>query len=200
MANGARNSEYIDTVLMDLLKVYDCIPHDLLIAKLEAYGSDETSLHLLRDYLSNRKQRTKISSSFSDSWDIICGIPQELILGPLLFNMFINDMLLFISKSGKCNFADDNTLSSYRKMLGEILHNLKFDLGHILKWFKVNSLKPNPGKFQFMILGTNTDIKVNLFLDGKKIGKPQEVVLVRITIDDKLSFKIHIENICRKAK
>ena len=200
MANGARNSEYIGTVLMDLLKVYDCIPHDLLIAKLEVYGSDETSLHLLRDYLSNRKQRTKISSSFSDSWDIICGIPQELILGPLLFNMFINDMLLFISKSGKCNFADDNTLSSYRKMLGEILHNLKFDLGHILKWFKVNSLKPNPGKFQFMILGTNTDIKVNLFLDGKKIGKPQEVVLVRITIDDKLSFKIHIENICRKAK
>ena len=51
MANGARNSEYIGTVLMDLLKVYDCIPHDLLIAKLEAYGFDETSLHLLRNYL-----------------------------------------------------------------------------------------------------------------------------------------------------
>ena len=80
------------------------------------------------------------------------------------------------------------------------MHNLKFDLGHILKWFKVNSLKPNPGKFQFMILGTNTDIKVNLFLDGNKIEKPQEVVLVRMAIDDKLSFKMHIGNICRKAK
>ena len=74
------------------------------------------------------------------------------------------------------------------------------DLGHTLKWFKVNSLKPNPGKFQFMILETNTDIKVNLFLDGNKIVKSQEVVLLGMTIYDKLSFKTHIENICRKAK
>ena len=65
---------------------------------------------------------------------------------------------------------------------------LKFYLGHILKWFKVSSLKPNPGKFQFMILRRNTDIKVNLFLDGNKIEKTQEVVLLEITIDDKLSF------------
>ena len=85
-------------------------------------------------------------------------------------------------------------------MLGDILHNLKFDLGHILKWFKANSLKPNSGKFQFMILGTNTDIKVSLFLDENKIEKSQEVVLLGITIDDKLNFKTHIENICRKAK
>ena len=85
-------------------------------------------------------------------------------------------------------------------MLGDILHNLKFDLGHILKWFKVNSLKPNPGKFQFMILGINTDIKVNLFLEGNKIVKSHEIVLLGKTIDDKLSFKTHIENTCRKVK
>ena len=85
-------------------------------------------------------------------------------------------------------------------MLGNILRNLKFDLGHILKLFKVNSLKPNPGKFHCMILGTNTDIKVNLFLDGNKIEKSQERVLLGITIDDKLSFKSYIENICRKSK
>ena len=60
------NLEYVGIVLMDLSKAYDCIPHDLLIAKLEAYGLDKTSLHLLRDYLINRKQMTKIGSSFSD--------------------------------------------------------------------------------------------------------------------------------------
>ena len=88
-------------------------------------------------------------------------------------------------------------------MLGDISHNLKFDLGHILNWFKVHSLKPNPGKFQFMILGTNTDTRfttVNLFLDGNKIEKSHEVVLLGKTIDDKLSFNTHIENIYRKAK
>ena len=92
-------------------------------------------------------------------------------LGPFLFNIFINDMLFFVSKSDICNFADDSTLSFCEKMLGDILHNLKFDLEHVLKWFKVNSSKPNPGKFQFMISGANTDIKVNLFLDGNKIEK-----------------------------
>ena len=61
--------------------------------------------------------------------------------------------------------TDDDIISSCGIVLGDILHNLKFDLGHILKWFKANLLKPNPGKFQFMILGINTDIKVNLFLD-----------------------------------
>ena len=132
---------------------------------MEAYSLDKTSLYLLRDYLSNQKQRTKIGSSFSHWWDIIFGIPQGSTLGPLLFNIFINDMLFFVSKSDICNFADDNTLSSCGKMLGDILHNLKFDLGHILKWFKINSLNPNPGKFQFMILETNTDIKVSLFRD-----------------------------------
>ena len=63
-------------------------------------------------------------------------------------------------------FADDNTLSSCGKMLGDTLYNPKFDLGHILKLFKVNSLKPNHGKFQCMILGTNTNTKVNLFLEA----------------------------------
>ena len=91
-------------------------------------------------------------------------------------HIFTNDMLFFVSRSDICNFANDNTVSSCGEVIGNTLLNLKFDLGHILKWFKINSLKPNPGKFQFMIqhdLGTNTDIKVNLFLDGNKIEKFQ---------------------------
>ena len=79
------------------------------------------------------------------------------------------------------------------------MHNLKFDLGHILKWFKGNSLKLNLGKFQFMILGTNTDIRLTLLLDGNKIEKSQEVVLLGITVDDELSFK-HVEGIWWKIR
>ena len=104
-------------------------------------------------------------------------------------------MPFFVSKSEICNFSDDNTLSYCRKMLGDVLHIVKFDLRHILKWFKVNSFKPNPAKFQFMVLGINTDI-IMTFLGGNKIEKSQEVVLLGTTIDDRLTFKTHFENIC----
>ena len=91
-------------------KAYDCISHELLIAKLEAYGLHKSSLNLIADYLSGRKQRTKIGSVFSEWWKIIFGIPQGSILGSLLFNIFINDLFFFVLKCHICNFADDNTM------------------------------------------------------------------------------------------
>ena len=89
-------------------KAYDCILHELLIAKLEAYGLHKSSLNLIADYLSGRKQRTKIGSVFSEWWKIICGIPQGSILAPLLFSILINDF--FVLKCDICNFADYNTM------------------------------------------------------------------------------------------
>ena len=90
------NLGFIGTILMDLSKAYDCLPHDLLIAKLGAYGLDKPSLRLLMDYLNSRKQRAKVGSSYSKWSEIKHGIPQDFILGPLLFNIFINDLFFVI--------------------------------------------------------------------------------------------------------
>ena len=156
-------SGYVGTILMDLSKAYDCIPHQLLIDKLEAYGFHKNSLNLLADYFRGRKQRTKIDSVFSEWWKIIHGIPQGLILGPLLFNVFINDLFFLVLKCDISNFAVDSTIYSCNKLLNNILVNLCFDLKGVLMWFKVNLLNPNTGKFQYMILGKCVSNQLSFF-------------------------------------
>ena len=94
---------------------------------MNVYGIDSGALLLMSDYLSRRKQRTKIGSSYSSWHDIIRGVPQGSLLGTLLFNMFINDLFLFIRKSGVCNFADDNTLYSVGKNIENVISELKTD-------------------------------------------------------------------------
>ena len=137
---------------MDLSKTYDYLPHDFLVAKLEAYGVGKNALNLISKYLSHRKQRTKIGASYSDWYEIVRGVPQGSILGPLLFNIFINDFSLFIEKTSICHFVHGNTIYSCNNNLQTVLKNLKHDMINASKWFKVNSMKANPKKFQFMIL------------------------------------------------
>ena len=188
----------VGTILMDLSKAYDCLPHGLLVAKLEAYGVGKAALNLISNYLSHRKQRTKIGSSYSDWYEII-RVPQGSILGPLLFNIFINDLFLFIEKTKICNFADDNTIYSCNNNLQTILKNLKHDMVNFLKWFKVNSMKANPKKFQFMILGKSTRQIVILNINNIKITESQNVELLGLTIDNRLTFKDHINMLYRRV-
>ena len=130
---------------MDLSKAYDCLPHNLTIAKFEAYGLNKNGLKVLLDYLEGRKQHMKIGSSYSFWSDVKRGVPQGSILVPLFFNVFINDLLMFIENCETCNFADDITLHTSGIELSSILENRKHET--ILKWFRNNSLKANPGKF-----------------------------------------------------
>ena len=99
------NGDIFGAVLTDLSKAFDCLPRDLIIAKLKAYGFDEPSL--MHSYLSGRKQRTKISNSYSPWEDITNGVPQGSILGPLLFNIFLCDMFFILHDISVVYFKSD---------------------------------------------------------------------------------------------
>ena len=126
---------------MDLLKAYDCLPSDTIIAKFEAYGFDNTSLKLFHSYFSNRKQRVNIGSAISAWIDFLTGTSQGSILGSLIFSIFINDLIMFVEKSDIYNFADDNTLCKSSPRLAVVLNCLEHGITIVLNWFKVNSLK-----------------------------------------------------------
>ena len=151
---------------MDLSKAYDCLPDDLLLAKLSACGFDETAIALIANYLANRYQRVKIVSTFSSFLDILRGVPQGSILGPILLNLFANDLMFFIQETEVSNFADDATIYSYSPNFEEA--TLK--LSSAMYRFRINSMVANPGKFQIMFLGSNIDnSKITFMIENKRV-------------------------------
>ena len=189
-------------VLMDLSKAYDCIPYDLLLAKLKAYGIEKKSINLLRSYLIGRRQRVKLNSEYSSFVDIDRGIPQGSILGPLLFNIFLNDLLLDFKLTEICNFADDNSLYKGDKNLELLKKLLTEGIKEVLEWFKYNSMVANPEKFQVLLLKPkNKNIEnFKIQIQDKVLQNTQTVKLLGVTIDQNLTFKNHITNLCTSTK
>ena len=150
----------ICAIFMDLSKAFDTLNHNLLIAKLGAYGFDTKARYYIKSYLNNRKQRVHLNSNFSSWEEIIAGIPQGSVLGPLLFNIFVNDLFLFFSSSKLSNYADNNTLYTFGYNLEEVKEVLLNDLNKVTEWFFENYMVLT-GKCHFMCLGKNIKMKLS---------------------------------------
>ena len=186
---------------MDLSKGFDCIPHDLLIAKLHAYSLDFDTVTFLHNYLKHRKQTVKINNIFSFFRTILSGVPQGSILGPILFNIFINDLFLWLTKSDLHNFADDNTIAVTCKNLNDLLRTLKKEPESAVDWFRNNNMTVNPDKFQGIIMNKRRENQIThkLKIYTNEIETTKSVKLLGIEIDNQLSFNQHISKLCSKA-
>ena len=186
---------------MDLSKAFDCIPHDLLIAKLLAYGVHEKIVQIFYSYLQNRKQCAKINNISSDFLDIISGVPQCSIAGPILFNVFINDFFYFIRNASVHNFADDNTITSFAKSVTNLIKILEDEYKAAINWFSINHMIANPDKFKAIIFDKrNTDFsKTKLAVNDENLETVTSVKLLGIQIDNQLNFNENINNIFKSA-
>ena len=157
----------------------------------------ENSLRFIQNYLSQRQQRVKVSSSVNGS--IILGVPRESILGPIFFNVFINGSLYFIKETDIRNFADHTILHACGKKLDNISFKLEIETNTVIQWLKDNEMVAYASKFQLMFLPKYKNIDKNMFFDGKIIKSQDTVELLGITLDKNINFKRHIQSICRKA-
>ena len=138
MKNGKKavdNGKYVSAIFLDLSKAFDRINHDLLLAKLKAYGFSPNALKLMHSYLNNRKQQVQVNNKFSSESNVVAGVPQGSIDGSLLFDLFINDHVFFIQYCTLSNYADDNNLFSRGKNKDQVKTFLSSDFKIINNWF-----------------------------------------------------------------
>ena len=144
MKNALDQKHAVGALFMDLSKAFDWLPHGLLVAKLHANGLSPAACCPLGDYLSGRRQRLKISNARS-TWETLAkGVPQGYILGPLHFNIVINDMFYFMEKCSLYNYADVNSLSNPATSVDGVLSNRRHDCEISLRWFNQNGMEENP--------------------------------------------------------
>ena len=195
-----RNS-LLGLIAIDLSKAFDCMPHGLLIAKLSAYGFDMDSCQLMQSYVMERQQRVKIGETLSNWVHNIKGVPQGSILGPLLFNVFINDFLFFNFNSKIYNYADDNTLLSVSKDMSTLKDKLLNDCKTAIKWFESNNMRANAGKFQLMVLSKNADDRkeCSITLGDTQIQGSNIINILGVKLDQQMKFNCHIDEICNQT-
>ena len=186
-------------VLTDLSKALDCLNHELLIAKLNAYGFSRSALLLIHSYLTDRKQRVKVNGSFSTWTETVRGVPQGSVVGPHLFNIYLNDLFMFLEETDICNYADDPTIYACGPNIENVIMHLENDALRITEWFPNNFMKLNEDKCHLMSFGAKGNNEISIRIGEACVKESTEENLLGITFDQSLFFKHHVKALCKKA-
>ena len=193
-------------LFIDLSKAFDTINHSALLTKLNHYGIRGVANLWFNSYLSNRMQYTVVNDTKSEILNILCGVPQGSILGPILFLIYINDIQKCTNLS-LLSFADDTTVYASRPNLVDLYDFVNLELTKLNDWFSANKLALNVKKTKYVIFSPKTSIppaNKSIAIDGKTISRvgnnqtEKSIKFLGISIDENLTWKFHIQNIKSK--
>ena len=199
--NVINSKEIAVNIFIDFRKAFDTVQHDILIKKLEKYGIRGPALALMKSYLLSRTQKVKISGYISSPKQITIGIPQGTCLGPLLFLIYVNELPKISDFTFPIIFADDTTLCMRGDNINDLVTRANFELEQFYDWATANRLTINTDK-TFTMTVTNKRLPTTLpavTINDITIPSQFSGKLLGFTIDNKLSFKLHITNICKKV-
>lgn len=195
--------EMIGVVFIDFKRAFETINRNTLMDKLLQYGIGGKVMEWIKSYLTNRKQKTKYQNCTSAEMIIAHGVPQGSVLGPLLFIIYINDIVNEF-RTVKCNlFADDMILYVNGDNADTIEHKLNQELQNVAKYLRINSLKLNIRKTKFMLVRDHRKQiqpnRCNIKIDDEVIEEIKETKYLGIVIDENLSFNQQAEFIIKKV-
>jgi Reverse transcriptase (RNA-dependent DNA polymerase) len=189
-------------IYFDLQKAFDTVDHNILLHKLYNYGIRGYMFNWIKNYLTNRKQFTVINNVSSRLGDVVCGVPQGSVLGPLLFLIYINDISRAVPGDRLKLFADDTNLFIFGPDTSELELIANDCLKKMETWFVTNKLSLNIEKTCYTLFTSNNktsnNIALNLFINNQRIAKVASCKYLGVIIDESLKWNEHIEYICKK--
>ena len=191
----------VDVQLLDFSKAFDKVPYNRLISKLNFYGVRDNTLQWITAFLKHRKQRVQLEGILSSEVDVVSGVPQGTVLGPLLFLAFINDLPDSIKHSSTKLFADDCML--FRPIKNDAdCTLLQQDLSSLEKWEKQWQMEFNPGKCTVMKITPSKQkepISFDYFLHNQRLTETKSSKYLGVTFHHDLSWSEHINNTATKG-
>ena len=202
--NAINHSEFTGVIFLDFKKAFDLVSHSILLQKLKLYFPDENTFYLIQSYLANRVQYVCVNNISSDKGEVITGVPQGSVLGPLFFLIYINDLPLHLDNSINADlFADDTSLYKSGSKIDTINDALQCNIDKANDWCKNNSMVIHPDKTKAMILASrqkqqNNTQNLKLTLESSTIEQIKHHKFLGVWVDSGVNWNVHINKLITK--